>query len=178
MRFEQTPLDGAFRIEIEPLEDERGLFARTFCAEAFEAMGLPARFVQCNVSFNRRRGTLRGLHFQHPPHEEAKLVRCTMGAVWDVIADIRPGSPTCGRWHGEELSAANRRALFVPAGFAHGFVTLCDDAEVFYQMSAAYRPGFDGGIHHADPALAIDWPVPATVVSARDAALPAWTRPC
>jgi dTDP-4-dehydrorhamnose 3,5-epimerase len=178
MRFEETPMAGAYRIEIEPVEDLRGLFARTFCAEAFEARGLPGRFVQCNVSYNRRRGTLRGLHFQHAPHEEGKLVRCTRGTVWDAIVDIRPASPTCGRWYGTELSAENRRALFVPAGFAHGFVTLCDDAEVFYQMSTAYRPGFEGGIHHADPTLAIDWPIPAVVVSPRDAELPKWTPPC
>ena len=172
MIFTETGLQGAFVVDVERREDERGFFARTFCADEFAAHGLAGRFVQCNVSFNQRRGTLRGLHFQRAPHEEAKLVRCTMGAIWDVIVDLRAGSPTRGCWFGVELSAQSRRALYVPDGFAHGFQTLTDDAEVFYQMSTAYRPGFDAGVHHADPTLAITWPLPVSALSERDAALP------
>lgn len=172
MVFTETALSGAFLVDPEPIEDERGFFARTFCADEFAAHGLAGRFVQCNVSYNRQRGTLRGLHYQRAPHMEAKLVRCTAGAIWDVIVDLREGSPTRGQWLAFELTSRARRALYVPAGFAHGFQTLTEDAEVFYQMSVAYRPGFEAGVHHADPVLGIDWPVPDPIVSARDAALP------
>ena len=174
MIFIETPLRGAWIVEPEQIEDERGFFARSYCEEAFAQRGLASRFLQCNISFNRKRGTLRGLHFQRAPFEETKLVRCTMGAVWDVIVDLRPDSQTCGQWHAEELSARNRLAMYIPVGFAHGFQTLTDEAEVFYQMSTAYQAGFEDGVHHAAPSLAIDWPVSERIVSARDAALPVW----
>lgn len=176
MRLIELPLQGAFVVDPEPIEDERGFFARTFCASSFEKLGLDPRVSQCNVSFNRQRGTVRGMHFQRPPHPEAKLVRCTAGAIWDVIVDLRDGSPTRGRWHAKELTAANHGALFIPAGFAHGFQTLTDDAEVFYQMSTAYEPAASGGINPFDPALGIAWPLPVSAVSDRDRGLPALSR--
>ena len=165
-----TPLEGAFAVEIEPIEDERGFFARSFCQEEFRAHGLYPVVAQCNVSFNRRRGTLRGLHYQDKPHEEAKLVRCTLGAVWDVIVDIREDSPTRHRWHAIELTAENRRALYVPRGFAHGFQTLLDDSEVLYQMSEFYHPDSARGLRWDDPALGITWPLPDPILSLRDRA--------
>src|SRR5581483_8748146 len=139
MKFVATPLAGAFVVELEELADERGFFARSFCREEFERHGLVAAVAQCNVSYNARRGTLRGLHYQGEPHPEAKLVRCTRGAVWDVAVDLRPGSPTRYRWFALELTADNRRALYVPAGFAHGFQSLTDASELLYQMSECYR---------------------------------------
>jgi len=173
MIFTELALSGAFLVESERLEDERGFFARTFCAAEFAARGLRPPIVQCSVSYNRRRGTLRGLHYQASPHEEAKLVRCTHGAVYDVIVDIRPGSATFRQWAGIGLSAENRRALYVPEGFAHGFQTLVDDTELFYQASAAYVPEAARGIRWDDPALAIAWPpAAARVISPRDLALP------
>src|SRR6185503_10166303 len=130
MRFTPPPLAGAYVIDVEPVSDERGLFARTWCRREMEARGLDAGLVQCSVSFNKRRGTLRGMHFQASPHEEAKIVRCTRGAIYDVALDMRPDSPTFKRWFAAELTQDNRRALYVPAGFAHGFQTLADDTEV------------------------------------------------
>lgn len=158
MIFTETRLAGAFVIDPERADDERGFFARTWCAREFEAHGLNARLVQCNVSFNRRRGTLRGLHFQVKPHEEAKLVRCTRGRVFDVIVDLREGSPTHGEHVAVILSATNLRMLYIPEGFAHGFQTLEDDTELFYQMSQAYHPESARGLRWDDPALAISWP--------------------
>ena len=172
MRFRPTPLEGACVVELEPREDERGLFARTFCAEEFAAAGLETSFAQCNVSFNVMRGTLRGLHWQASPHEEVKLVRCTRGAVWDVIVDLRAGSPTLHRWFGVELDQDSRRAVYVPRGFAHGFQTLTDAAEVFYQMSVPYQPAAARGARYDDPRLAIEWPLSSPNVSARDARWP------
>lgn len=173
MIFTELPLRGAFLVELELLEDERGLFARTFCASEFLAHELNPAISQCNLSYNRRRGTLRGLHYQAPPHEEAKLVRCTAGAAFDVVVDIRPSSPTFKQWFGVELSAANRRAIYVPAGFAHGFQTLLEHTELFYQMSIPYVPGAARGIRWDDPELGIDWPLrDERVISARDLALP------
>ncbi len=176
MIFSETKLAGAFTVDPEPIADERGFFARTFCSEAFAAHGLCSTFVQCNVSFNHRRGTLRGMHYQAAPFAEAKLVRCTMGAIHDVIVDLREGSPTRGEWVAVELSAAGWRALYVPEGFAHGFQTLSDDAEVFYQMSVAFEPKAARGIDAADPVLAIRWPLPVSVISAADRALPGFVR--
>ncbi len=176
MRFQKTPLPGAWLIEPEPIEDERGSFMRTFCREEFGAAGLPTDFVQCNLSHNRHQGGLRGLHYQKPPHEEGKLVRCTSGAIFDVIVDIRPGSPTYCRWFGVELTRANRRALYVPPGFAHGFQALEAESEVFYQMTEYFRPGHGAGLRWNDPAFGIEWPLPNPTLSGRDAALPLLER--
>jgi len=175
MIFHPLDLEGAVLVDAEPREDGRGLFARTFCCEEFAALGLCNRFVQCNTSYNARRGTLRGLHFQAAPHEEIKLVRCTQGTILDVIVDLRPASPSFRRWAAVELSAGNRRALYVPAGFAHGFQTLTDAAEVFYQMSEGYVPGLARGVRWDDPAFAISWPVEPPILSERDAAFADFT---
>ena len=172
MKFRETELSGVWVIEPEPQADERGFFARTWCAQEFLARGLSAGLAQCSVSWNRARGTVRGLHYQAAPHEEAKLVRCTRGAIHDVALDLRSGSPTRHRWIAVELTGDNHRMLFVPEGVAHGFQTLVDDTEVFYQISRAYHPEAQRGVRWHDPALGITWPVPDAIVSARDAALP------
>ncbi|HXG47284.1 MAG TPA: dTDP-4-dehydrorhamnose 3,5-epimerase [Methylomirabilota bacterium] len=172
MIFTPTPLAGAFVLDLERREDERGFFARTFCAEEFRAHGLNPRVAQCSVSFNRRRGTLRGLHWQAPPHAEAKLVRCVQGAIYDVIVDLRPGSPTFRRHFALELAAATGRALYVPEGFAHGFQTLAEDTAVFYQMSEFYHPESGRGARWNDPAFGIDWPLANPIVNERDRAYP------
>jgi dTDP-4-dehydrorhamnose 3,5-epimerase len=170
--FAPTTLDGAWIIDLKRLEDDRGFFARSFCQDEFKSHGLDSRIAQTNVSFNRRRGTLRGLHFQARPHAEAKLVRCTQGAIWDVIVDLRPRSSTFKRWYGVELSAANRRSLYVPEDFAHGFQTLTDDAEVLYFMSELYYPDFARGFVWNDPAFGIEWPIASPTMSERDRAFP------
>jgi dTDP-4-dehydrorhamnose 3,5-epimerase len=172
MRFTETRVAGAFLIEPEPIADRRGLFARTFCQEEFEAHGLNPCVSQCNVSFNHRRGTLRGLHYQAAPHQEAKLVRCTSGAIWDVALDLRPGSPSYRAWFGAELTAANRAMLYVPEGCAHGFLTLADATEVAYQMSAPYEPAAARGVRWDDPAFGIDWPGEVLVINERDRSYP------
>lgn len=177
MRFIETGLPGAWIVEPEPVGDLRGCFARTFCVREFAAHGLATGFVQHSVSRSLVAGTLRGLHFQRPPHEEAKLVRCLRGAIWDVIVDLRPQSPARGRWQGFALSAANRRQLYVPEGFAHGFQTLEHDTEVAYLISAFHVPAAGGGVRHDDPALAIDWPLPVTAISARDRSWPLLAAP-
>ncbi len=159
-------------IELEQREDERGFFARSFCQHEFETHGLDPVVAQCNVSYNRKRGTVRGLHYQTTPHEEAKFVRCTRGAIWDVIVDLRENSATRRRWYAAELSAENRRALYVPRGFAHGFQTLADDTEVLYQMSEFYHPESARGVRWNSPELAISWPIEVAIVSPRDAAFP------
>jgi dTDP-4-dehydrorhamnose 3,5-epimerase len=156
--FEQTRLEGAFLVDLERREDDRGFFARTWCADEFADHGLVNRVVQANVSWNAKRGTLRGMHFQHPPHAETKLVRCTSGGIYDVIVDLRPDSETYKQWLGVELNAENRRALFVPEGFAHGYQTLVPDSEIVYQVSAAYAPQAEGGVRWDDPAFGIEWP--------------------
>lgn len=172
MIFSETRLKGAFIIDMEQIEDERGLFARSWCREEFEAHGLNPELAQCNISFNKRRGTLRGMHYQKPPHEEVKLVRCTMGAIFDVIVDLRSNSPTYKQWVGEELTAQNRRMFYVPEMFAHGFVTLTDATEVFYQMSTPYVPDSASGIRWDDPALNIHWPEQPQMISQRDQSYP------
>jgi dTDP-4-dehydrorhamnose 3,5-epimerase len=172
VRFTETKVAGAFLIEPEPIEDERGLFARTFCREEFEAHGLNPVVAQCNLSFNKSRGTLRGLHHQAAAHQEAKLVRCTRGAIWDVALDLRPGSPTYQAWFGAELSDANRASLYIPEGCAHGFLSLTDAAEVAYQMSAPYAPGAARGVRWDDPAFGIEWPGEVLVINQRDASYP------
>jgi dTDP-4-dehydrorhamnose 3,5-epimerase len=171
MIFSESPLAGAYTVEMELLADERGFFARSYCAEEFAARGLP-ELRQCSVSYNARLGTLRGMHYQAAPREEHKLVRCTAGAVFDVIVDVRPASPTYRRWFAAELSAANRRSLFIPPGFAHGFMSLSENAEVYYMISVAHAPQSSRGYRWDDPAFAIEWPSPPTVISARDAAYP------
>ena len=172
MRFRETRLAGAFVVELERLEDERGFFARAFCGREFEAHGLNPRVAQCNLAFNAQRGTLRGLHYQLPPAAEAKFIRCLRGAVYDVIIDLRPGSPTYLQHFGVELSSDNRLALYVPEMFAHGYQALTDAAEVFYQVSEFYTPGAERGIKYDDQALGIAWPLPVTVISSKDAAWP------
>ena len=172
MKFLPTPLTGAYLIELELREDERGFFARSFCQNEFKAHGLDPVLAQCNVSFNSKRGTLRGLHYQAEPHAEAKLVRCTRGAIWDVIVDLRKNSPTVRQWHSAELTAENRRAIYIPAGFAHGFQTLADDTEVLYQMSEFYHPESARGVRWDDRTLAIRWPIKDAVISPRDRAFP------
>lgn len=172
MIFAETELRGAFTIEVEPREDERGLFARTFCARDFEAHGLKPAVAQANLSHNHLAGTLRGLHYQLPPAAETKLVRCTRGAILDVIVDLRPGSPTFLQHVAVTLSAANRRALYVPELFAHGYQALEDDTEVVYQVGEFYTPGFERGLRHDDPRLGIRWPLPVSAISDKDRAWP------
>jgi dTDP-4-dehydrorhamnose 3,5-epimerase len=172
LKFVETKLPGVYVLELERLEDERGFFARTWCAEELAAHGLDPRVAQCDVSFNGKKGTLRGIHYQAAPHEETKLVRCTMGAVYDVAVDLRDTSPAFRRWVGVELSAANRKALYLPAGCAHGFVTLTDDAELLYLMGSAYVGGAARGVRWNDARLGIDWPLQPTVISERDAGWP------
>lgn len=171
MIFYQLPLVGAYRIEPQLIADERGAFARRFCADTFRAHGLEGDLVQRSISLNARAGTLRGMHFQAPPHLEAKLVRCTRGAVFDVMVDLREGSATYGQWYGEELSAENRVMLYIPKGFAHGFQTLVDNTEVDYEITPAYVPGADRGFRFDDPSLDIRWPIAIAIMSDRDKAL-------
>ena len=172
MIFSDLPLPGAFVIDLDPRHDHRGFFARAFCAETFRARGLADRFVQMNTSFTRARGAVRGMHFQRAPMAEVKMVRCLRGAIFDVIVDLRRGAGTYGRWAGLELSQDNRRTLYIPRGFAHGFQTLTEDVELLYWHDTAHAPGYEGGLHHACPEVAIAWPLPVTDLSARDAALP------
>jgi len=172
VKISPTAIAGAKLVELERHEDERGFFARSYCEREFEAAGLAACVAQCNVSFNRSRGTLRGMHFQRAPHAEAKLVRCTRGAIYDVIVDLRKGSPSYLKWFAATLSAENRRALFIPEDVAHGFQTLEDSSEVFYQMSAFYHPDAAAGVRWNDPAFRIEWPIDRPIVSARDAGYP------
>ena len=168
MRFEATGLAGAFLVELERLEDARGFFARTFCAREFADRGLASVFVQSSVSFTSRRGTVRGLHYQLPPACEVKLVRCTAGAIYDVIVDLRPDSPTYLQHAGVELTADNRRALYVPEMFAHGFQTLADGSDVLYQMSEFHAPDRAAGVRFDDPRLGIQWPLPVAEISGKD----------
>jgi dTDP-4-dehydrorhamnose 3,5-epimerase len=167
-----TEIPGAVLVDVERHEDERGFFARTWCTREFAAAGLPAGLVQSSISWNPRRHTLRGMHWQAAPHAETKLVRCTRGAILDVIVDVRPGSPTWLRNVAVELTADNRRALLIPAGAAHGFLTLEAETEVLYQMDAFHAPEAARGARWDDPALGIRWPAPPVVISARDRAYP------
>jgi dTDP-4-dehydrorhamnose 3,5-epimerase len=174
--FNDTALEGVLLVDPELLTDERGGFARTFCTEEFAEHGLDARVVQSNISLNARAGTLRGMHYQADPHGEAKLVRVTSGAIFDVAVDLRPSSPTYLQWFGTELSSQNQRALWIPVGCAHGFQTLHDDSEVLYLMSAPYVPGAGRGVRWDDPAFGIEWPAPPSggmrTMSERDATYP------
>jgi dTDP-4-dehydrorhamnose 3,5-epimerase len=168
MIFTETKLKGAFLIELDKFEDERGFFALSWSAEDFAARGLDSRLVECNVSFNRKTGTLRGMHYQQFPHGQVKIVRCTRGAIYDVIIDLRPASPTFKHWVSTELTADNHLALYVPTEFAHGFQTLEDNSEVLYQMSGPYVPDSGRGIRWNDPAIGIEWPMPVELINSRD----------
>lgn len=168
MVFIETKLKGAFIIELEYFEDERGFFARTFCQHEFEKFGLKTQFVQCNIVFNKHKGTLRGMHYQIKPYAEAKLVRCIRGAMYDVMLDLRPDSITFKQWVAVELTADNRRMVYVPEGFAHGAQSLRDDTEVFYQMSEFYYPECARGVRWDDPAFGIEWPITDLLLSIKD----------
>jgi dTDP-4-dehydrorhamnose 3,5-epimerase len=173
MDFIATELEGAYVIELSRIGDERGFFARAFCSESFARQGLAAAFVQCNVAFNKHEGTLRGMHYQRQPHAEVKLVRCTRGAVFDVIIDLRPQSPTFTRWIGVDLTEDNQRMLYVPEGFAHGYQTLTDSSEIFYQVSRPYAPTHEAGVRWDDPVFGIRWPdTPRRIISPKDQGWP------
>ncbi len=172
MKFLETPLPGAYLIELEPLRDERGLFARTFCQEEFSRIGFQKRIVQINHSVTRKKGSIRGIHYQLPPASEAKLIRCIHGRVFDVMMDLRSASPNFLRHYGVELSKDNMRMVFIPEGFAHGFQTLTDDAELLYHHSEFYTPHCERGLRYDDPALAINWPLPVSEVSVKDQRYP------
>jgi dTDP-4-dehydrorhamnose 3,5-epimerase len=174
MKFTETRLEGAFVVELEKREDHRGFFARAFCKEEFEAHGLNGTVVQANVSGSHVRGTLRGMHFQRHPHEEVKMIRCTRGAVYDVIIDLRQESPTYTQWLGVELSRANGKLLYVPEGFAHGYLTLEDDSEVLYLVTQFYAPGSESGVRYDDPAFGVEWPagVPIEAMTDKDRSWP------
>lgn len=176
MIFTETKLAGAFILDLEMHTDSRGFLARSWSASEFAARGLNPQVAECNVSFSKRKGTLRGMHFQWPPHAQVKLVRCTAGAIFDAIIDLRPESPTFKQWVAVELTAENRRLLYVPGGFAHGFQTLADDSEVYYQMSDVYAPEFAGGVRWNDSAFGIEWPEEdSRIINARDSEYPNFT---
>ena len=172
MLFSETELKGAQIIEIEKMEDNRGFFARAWCQREFEKHGLTARILQVNISFNKEKGTLRGMHYQMAPYEESKFVRCTSGAIYDVVIDLRPDSPTFRRWTGVELTETNYKMLYVPENFAHGFQTLEDNTEVTYQVSQFYTPASESGIRWDDPAFGIKWPLEPRVMSDKDSSWP------
>lgn len=174
MKFTPTPLGGAYVISLEPLADARGFFARAFCEREFAAAGLETRFVQANNALSRRRGTLRGFHYQLPPAAEAKLVRCLRGALYDVIIDLRPDSPTFKQWFGAELNEDNRLMMYVPRGFAHGLLTLTENVEAYYLVSAIYAPALERGLRHDDPAFGVRWPIEPVEISPKDRAWPSF----
>lgn len=174
MKFTETPLQGAYLITPELLEDERGFFARSFCRHEFADHGLNVDFVQCNISFNKMKGTLRGMHYQLSPHEEVKLVRCTAGAIYDVIIDLRAESPTFMKWFAVELTIEKYQHLYVPKGFGHGYQTMKDRTEVSYQVSSFYTPSSERGIRWNDPTFGIAWPLSVSLISEKDAAHPDW----
>jgi dTDP-4-dehydrorhamnose 3,5-epimerase len=169
MKFTETELKGAYVVEIQPIKDERGFFARSWSRPDFEAAGLNVNLAQVNVAWNIKAGTLRGMHFQHSPYGETKLVRCTRGHIYDVIVDLRPESPTHKKWFGLELTFANYLMLYIPEGFGHGYQTLTDDAEISYMTTALYAPAAAGGVRYDDPAFAIKWPLPVSCISGKDA---------
>ena len=172
MKFHSTPLEGAYLIELDRRGDDRGFFARFFCEREFSDQGLETRFVQVNTSLSAKVGTLRGLHYQLPPSSEVKVVRAIKGALWDVIVDLRAGSPTFGKWFGAELNDDNRLMMYVPRGFGHGLITLTDNVEAFYLVSAFYAPQCERGLRWNDPALAINWPIQPVEISEKDAIWP------
>ncbi len=168
MKFNSTPFEGVYTIEIERIFDERGFFARSFCQKEFIKFGLNPNIKQCNISFNRKKGTLRGMHFQNPPFEEDKVVSCSRGAIYDVILDLRKTSNTYKQWISFELNEENNVFLYIPSGFAHGFQTLVDNAQVLYQMSEFYQPDYAQGVRYNDPMFPIQWPLDISVVSEKD----------
>jgi dTDP-4-dehydrorhamnose 3,5-epimerase len=174
MKFIETKIKGAFVIEPQRLEDERGFFARVWCQDEFKAQGLSQKLAQCSISFNKKKGTLRGMHYQAAPHAENKVVRCTLGALYDVILDLRPGSATFKQWFSAELTAENRKMLYIPEGLAHGFQTLSDHTEVFYQISESHHPESARGIRWDDPVFKIQWPLPVAEISPKDSAYAGW----
>lgn len=174
MKFLPTPLDGVYLIEPEYVVDDRGFFARTYCRKEFIDHGLNPNLAQCNISFNATAGTLRGMHYQAAPFAETKLVRCTQGKIFDVVVDLRTYSTTFKKWFSSELTAANRRALYIPEGCAHGFITLEDQTEVFYQMSEFFHPEYAAGVRWNDPAFSIQWPIAPVVISEKDRSYPAF----
>ncbi|QHT69797.1 dTDP-4-dehydrorhamnose 3,5-epimerase [Rhodocytophaga rosea] len=175
MIFTETKLKGAFIVDVKRIEDERGFFGRSWCKKEMEEHGLNSNVVQANVSFNHKKGTLRGMHFQINPYQETKLIRCTKGAIYDVIIDLRKDSPTYKQWIGVELTEDNFRMLYVPEDFAHGFITLKDNTAVTYQVTQFYTPGAEAGIRWNDPTLGIEWPIPVEVISAKDENHPNYT---
>lgn len=168
MKFLSTPLAGSYVIDLEPISDERGWFARTYCKKKFEQIGHTSEWVQLNHSYTKEKGSIRGMHFQYPPHAEIKMIRCIAGAIFDVIIDIRTGSPTFLQWFGMELSSANKKMLFIPAGFAHGFQTLTDNCELIYHHTSFYKPGAEGAIRYDDKRVNIQWPLAITYISQKD----------
>jgi dTDP-4-dehydrorhamnose 3,5-epimerase len=172
MIFTETKLKGAYLINLKRLEDERGFFARTFCQQEFKEYGLNSEIAQTNISYNKKRGTLRGLHMQLPPHEESKLIKCNRGAIYDIIVDLRKNSKTFLRWIGAELTSENHQMIYVPEGFAHGFITLEDNTEVNYQMNQFYAPGYEKGYRWNDPAFDIVWPIEPVVIAEKDKNFP------
>lgn len=172
MIFKETALKGVYIIEIEAIKDERGFFARSFCRKEFEKYGLNSNIVQCNISYNKKKGTLRGMHYQVKPHEEAKIVSCVKGSIYDVIIDLQPDSPTCYQWFAVELSAENYKMLYIPEGFAHGFQTLEDNTVVYYQMSEFYHPECAAGVRWDDPAFNIEWPDDERIIAVKDLQYP------
>jgi dTDP-4-dehydrorhamnose 3,5-epimerase len=169
MIFSELLIEGAFLIKLQRIEDERGFFSRVFCDKEFSQLGLEATFAQCSLSYNKKRGTLRGMHFQVDPHAETKIVHCLKGAIYDVILDLRPHSKTYKKWVAIQLDSALRHMLYIPKGVAHGFQTLEEDTEIFYQISAPYVPGFSKGVRWDDPVFGIQWPLPVEVISKKDA---------
>jgi dTDP-4-dehydrorhamnose 3,5-epimerase len=172
VKFEALKLSGAYLIHLDRLEDDRGFFARAWCEHELADQGLNTRIAQSNVSYNKTKGTLRGMHYQAAPHAEVKLVRCTRGAIYDVIIDIRPESPTFRQWLAAELNEDNHDTLYIPEGFAHGFQTLQDGTEVYYQHSEFYMPGAERGLRYNDPAFGVTWPLPVSLINARDESWP------
>jgi dTDP-4-dehydrorhamnose 3,5-epimerase len=172
MIFNPLPLAGAFTIDVQPFQDSRGFFTRTFCEKEFGEHKLVQHFVQANHSGTNGKGVIRGMHFQHPPHGETKLVKCVQGSIFDVIVDVRGGSPTFLQWYGAELSADNKRMMYVPVGFAHGFQSLTDYSEITYMVSNFYNKESEGGVRYNDEKVKIEWPLPVSLVSEKDQAIP------
>ncbi|RPD94361.1 dTDP-4-dehydrorhamnose 3,5-epimerase [Aureibaculum marinum] len=168
MLFKETKLKGVYLIELEKINDKRGFFSRLWCKRELEELNLNANVVQSNISYNKKKGTLRGLHFQKAPYEETKYVRCTQGAIYDVVVDLRPDSPTYKQWLGIELSEKNETMLYVPEGFAHGYLALEDHSEVTYFVTQFYQPDAEGGVRYDDPGFQIEWPIPVTEISDKD----------